>query len=180
VAAALACSKFFFSSSWYLYLPSPILNNCYILVVIRQENILPISMRFNLQWNLGRNITSCPLLLINSSTIETWFLKSSWWFNNCAMQQFLVFQARDVTSLFLPGRYDRGSQDALLINKQLYVAWECKRTGRTLLLLQSWTRWQCDSDTCDTKKNHTLIMKEPLVEFSWKKQHHTQFIERSL
>jgi hypothetical protein len=47
------------------------------------------------------------------------------------MQQFLVFQARDVTSLFLPGRHDGGSQDALLINRQLYVAWECKRMGWT-------------------------------------------------
>jgi hypothetical protein len=51
--------------------PSQILNNYYIFVVIRQENILTISMRFNSQWNLGRNITSCPLLLINSSIIET-------------------------------------------------------------------------------------------------------------
>jgi hypothetical protein len=57
--------------------------------VIRQENTLTISMGFNLQWNLGRNITSYPLLLISSSTIETWFLKSSWWLNNRAMQQFL-------------------------------------------------------------------------------------------
>ena len=50
--------------------PSPVLvqllDTCY-----GQENMLTISMGFNSQWNLGRKITSCPLLLINSSTSET-------------------------------------------------------------------------------------------------------------
>ena len=44
-------------------------------------------MGFSLQWNFGRKMHKLPAFVMQSSYIEIWFAKSSWWLSKWAMQQ---------------------------------------------------------------------------------------------
>ena len=44
-------------------------------------------MGFSSQWNFGRKMHKWPAFVMQSSNIEIWFAKSSWWLSKRAMQQ---------------------------------------------------------------------------------------------